>query len=426
MRLSNTFLTYSRYSHLFPVSLCIGILIGLFIPTAFVGNIISFTAIFLLRVILYFTIPYFFFALIITIHDMLSMGQFRTFFKTIISLSLILHASILFLSMGIFIFFPLQNLIPLVNKIEPIIPLSLSNIVADLFPSNWLSVFTQDNNSVIPKVAPLLLLATFLGIIIKYTLPRKHIILETIQGLRNICINIIHFILPWLIIATLILSIYRIKMLPDLNLLTTFSSLIIVLVFNIFFLSLLVFPILLKYFNIPIPLFSWWRQIMPPASIAFAGGDMTVAGAPLLHTGLSYNSQRKTIDAALSFSFVFSRIGISITIALTYMLIYKSFSADSITILQFLIIFFLSILSSFAAGVFSTNIIISSLALISSIQSISVQELYIIIIPIIPLLSGMAASIDTICASFIQIFVKHHVIKKHDIGAEYSQHDDSL
>lgn len=401
---------YSRYYLLFPVMLALGVILGITLPSQVIDAVFEPASLTIIRVIFYITIPYFFFSLIITTYELLSLGQWKDTLKTFFAGAFFVHAGIVLIGMIIFTLLPAQNLIPLARNADIIDPLTFERITSALFPAHWLQVLA------LGSLTPLLMLSTLLGAGAYNTLAHNHVLLEVFDGMRAIIMKILSVMLPWFIGAVVVLAANRIGgALHATEVFRSLSTLAITLSLIVLALMFVVFPLLLRGLGVPVHFSSWLRKLIPAAVVAFSGGSVIAAGGVLLHAEIPKNPRRKMIDTVVSFSFVFARAGVALVIALSYILIYKAFSAAPMNIFQFLSVFVLSILISLASETFSGSIISVGVASLSAIQFISVQDLYLIVVSFVPLLAGFAAAIDALCFGFLQMYVKHAVAQKHPL-----------
>ncbi len=411
---------YTRYYLLFPVTLVLGVILGLTLPEFFINSVVEPISRIIINIVFYITVPYFFFALIITSYELAAIRQLKDLLKTLVFTALFLHLGIVLIGMGVFSFIPAENLIPLTRSVDPIATLSLKSIFSELFPRHWFLVFAS------PALMPLIVLALIIGIFAQKTLPHNHVFLEFIEGTRTIIMKILQSMLPWLIICVVLLTTERIEIFQTLEFLGSFIGIIIMLSTVVVLLLFLFFPLLLKILKVPMHIKAWLRNLIPATCVAFASGTVIAAGGVLLHADMPNNSRRKIIDSVVPLSFIFARVGVALVIALTYMVCYKAFSAAPLSILQFLVLFITSVGISYASEIIVPSIVTVGIATLSRIDFISIQELYIIIIPLVPILMGFAAIIDALCCGFVQAYVKHSMTEKHPTPFSMPQDDDSI
>ena len=420
MTKNNYFFLQSKYYLLFPLMLAIGITLGVVLPANFITTFITPIADIAIRIVLYFTIPYFFFSLIIAVYELTHIKQLFLLLKTLFVGTLILYAGIIIISMVIFIFFPSKNLLPLAQAVEVVEPISVQTMLETLFPIHWLRVFS------LSSVAPLLILSVIIGICISIALPHNHAVIEVISGLRKIIIASLHLIMPVFTIIIVTLTTHRIGTLKNIQFLSNFAEIIFMLIGIVLLLLCIIFPILFKVLRIPMYSKTWLKTMFPTIAMAFASGSLVASGALLLNVNLPKSPRRKIIDTSVSLSFIFGRIGVALVIVLSYIFLYKAFSVENMSILQLSIVFITSILLSWTTEIVTVPIITIGIASISRIETISIQELYTLIIPLVPILSGFAASIDVICCGFLQLFVKHRIIKTSPTPFPVAEQNDNL
>lgn len=420
MRFQKFFASYTRYYLLFPITLILGIVLGLTLPEVIINTLVMPTSKIITNIVFYITIPYFFFALIVTSYELAAIRQFKDLLKTLFFTALLLHIGVIFVGMGIFSFIPAENLIPLTRSVEPIPAFSLESMLSAVFPRHWFQVFSSST------LMPLILLALIIGIFAQKTLPHNHVLLEFIEGMRSIIMKILQSMLPWLIICVAILTTERIEIFQTLEFLGNFIGIIIMLIVTTIALLFVIFPLLLRMLKVPMHIKPWLRNLIPAISVAFASGTVIAAGGVLLHSDMPNNPRRKIIDTVVPLSFICARVGVALVIALTYIVCYKAFSAAPLSIMQFLLLLVVSIGISFVSEVIVLPIITVGIATLSRIEFISIQELYIIVVPLVPILMSFAAMIDALCCGFVQAYVKHAIIEKHPTPFSMPQDDDII
>ncbi len=420
MRFQTFFAMYTKYYLLFPITLILGIVLGLVLPESIIDTIITPLSQIITNIVFYVTIPYFFFALIITTYELAAIQQFKDLVKTLFLTAFLLHIGIVIIGMTIFSFIPAENLIPLTRNIDSSYVFSLESILSTVFPHHWFQVFSS------PTLMPLILLALIIGSFAQKTLPHNHVFLEFVEGMRSIIMKILQSMLPWLIICVAVLTTKRIKIFQTLEFLGSFIGIIIMLTCTTLALLFVLFPLLLRILKVPMHIKPWLRNLIPAISVAFASGTVIAAGGILVHVDMPNNPRRKMIDTVVSLSFICTRVGVSLVIALTYIVCYKAFSAVSLNILQFLLLLISSIGISFFAEAIALPIIVVGMATLSRIEFLSIQELYIIIIPLVPILMSFAAMIDALSCGFVQAYIKHTITKKHPTPFSMPQDNDTI
>lgn len=397
---------------LFLGTLIIGVFLGLFLPFAWTKSVFQILATTSFRIMLYFTIPYLFFSLLISSYELIKTHHFLSIIKLITKSGILISTLVVGLSIVIFIFLPNQNIFSLISQQTDIQRISAFSIIKNIF------TISLDHSEYASQVLiiPFFVLAIILGVNANNTIDSRHSFLEACNGLRAINLKILETIFPWYSLAILIMGMYNIASIRPFSHVEHFGTLLIFLPVLAIVLTFAVYPFLLKLYKIPIQYNTWCQQIIPAITLAFAGGNMTTASVSLLYVEDLNNPGHKVTDTVIAFSFVFARVGTAVTIALTYIMINKIYSAIPLSIVQLFIIFSCSILFSFIANAISTPIIITSIITLSKIPSIVVHELYLSILPLTIILHCLASVIDIATSGFIKLFIANKV---HNVQSDF-------
>lgn len=392
------------YMYLFLSTLVAGLILGLILPLSWIGTPIIILSNISYRLMLYFTVPYLFFSLLISTYELSKTHQLLYIIRQIIKTGLIITLIIMSISIVIFvIFIPNQNIISLISKQHSIPTISITDIVSNVFSISW-NISTYASQVLL---IPFFILAIIVGINSKNIIDARHPLLEACNGLRAINLKILENIFPWYSIATIIMIMRNISTVRTMVDISNFMALLLFLPLLALILIFLVYPLLLKWFRIPIPYHTWCKQIIPALSIAFAGGNMATASVALLYVEDLNNPQSKVTDTTIALSFMFSRVGTAVTIALSYIIVNKIYTAIPLDFLQILLILGVSILFSLITNAIASPIILSGVATLSYIPSIIVQDLYLSILPLGIVLHCLASVIDIATCGFMKLYLSN-------------------
>lgn len=397
---------------IFSISLLLGVFFGSTLPLPLVQSIFPLISNILFQFILYFTIPYLFFSLLISTYELHNFKKFWKILRYIITTGGIITGVVVIVSLLIFLFLlvPNQNNIPLIpeNKIIP--QFSIAHIIENIFSLG----IPKTRYATQVLLAPLFILAIILGLNAK-GIGTKHPLLEVCNALRTINLIILETLFPWFSIPIFILAIRNISTLRYSSAATTtqFYPLLLFLLGLLLLLTFVIYPLIIKRYKISMSYKTWCRQIIPAMIVAFVGGNMTSASIALLYVDDLNNSKHKITDTTITLSFIFARAGTATTIALSYIMISKIYTAIPLSFIQILLIFVASCICAMFSNAIATPIIITSIASLSQQFSILfMQNLYLSILPFLILLHSLSAAIDIVTCGFVKLYVVHTYQKK--------------
>lgn len=406
------------YFIFFFMACVIGVIIGLITPLQEILPFLQILSNISFKIIVYFTFPYLFFSLLISTYEFNNTKQLQYIAWKIAKTGMALLSIITCIAMIIFQFIPNQNVIPLVTQRESILPITITSIVNNLFSLN-LVVPTYASQI---YIAPFFILAIILGINAKNIIDAHHPLLKVCSGLRSINLKVLEIIFPIYAISVLIMTTHNVFLTRTITHIENIRILLLSLVVIAVVLIFIVYPLLFKYKHININYITWCKQIIPAISTSFAGGNMTSAVTSLLYVEDISNPQHKATDITIALSFVFARVGTAVTIALSYIMIGKIYTAIPISALQFITILVISILISFISNAVPSPIIFAAIATMAQVPAITMfQDLYLSILPLSIFLHGISAVINSGTCGFMQLYIAHTIEKDKTRRFEFTE-----
>lgn len=387
-------------------------LLGSVLPLSFIRSIFPLVSNIIFQFIVYFTMPYLFFSLLISTYELHKLKKFWKILRYIISTGGIITGIVVAVSILIFLLFlvPNQNNIPLIPENTIIPQFSITHIIENIFSF----AIPKTNYATQVLLVPLFIMAIILGLNAK-GIGDKHPLLEVCNALRTINLIILETLFPWFFIPILILTIRNISTIrySSASAATQFYPLLFFLFGLLLLLTFVIYPLLIKQCKISVLYKTWCRQIIPAMIVAFAGGNMTSASIALLYVDDLNNSKHKITDTTITLSFIFARVGTATTIALSYIMISKIYTAIPLTIVQLLLIFVASYICAMLSNAIATPIIITSIASLSyQFPVLFIQNLYLSILPFLIILHALSSAIDIVSCGFVKLYVVHRYQKK--------------
>jgi len=293
--------------------------------------------------------------------------------------------------------------IPIIIKETEVLRLPRGlDLLERVFPNNMFEIFTGDGSYLLP----VLIAALMLGIAFHY--PKAHATpsLELFDSLSRLLFRVTHYILEFLVLGMVGLSIHRILLIrntPDLDL---FYQLFRVVGGLVIVIGFLIYPLLLYFFGgrkNPLP---WLKGTLLPQFAALFSGDSYFALPFLKRFGKEYHLiPRKASSTAYPVSMVFGRAGTAMVICVSFLVILQSYSSLEITFGQYMWVMVNSFVLSFLLiGVPSQGVLIG-LAVLSRWYSQGMDEGYLILLPAAPILIAAGTVLDTMTASLVTTLI---------------------
>ncbi len=397
----------STYAALIIFALFLGLIAGYFLPPEIMDYGIRPIAGILTRILLYLTIPYFIFSIIITTYNLSNQGLFRgLMFRSILG-GLVFLVALTLVSMIIFLFVPFTSTVPFITEQEGFQPLDFAGIISILFPHNFLETLSSSSTS----MASILIAACLIGSMSVGIISRGNVLFDSIDALRRITMRILRTLLPFYSICVFFNIAVVSFTFTNFDLIALFGNLFLFLLVALLVLLLVICPIFLHIFHVPISYKLWCRQILPAIFTAVATTNVLASGALLLHVEEHGYTRKKINDMCVHFSLVFARAGTAMTLALSFLAIFKIYSSIPISISFFFLVLLGSIAFAYISTAYIRSIFILAIASLAQLSSVNIQEFYTVIIPVHIVLTAFAAGIDALSCTFVQLIISHSIKK---------------
>ena len=344
----------------------------------------------------YAVFPIVFFGLVIGTHELRTAGAaLRVYRRLALALA---AATALLIAVGIasvLLLAPAR--IPIVVIVDPAtyeVPGWLETAAAT-FPTNLFRALANDGSLLLPVVVLALILGSNLGFDTATTSP----VIQLTDALSRIFFQINSLVVEVFWIAIVTISAATLITLGAAEL-ALYRELIIILIIDVIVLYLGVFPGLLYLLGERTNPYRWLYAALGPALTGAVTGDAYVSlGSLLVHGRGSFGLPRMVTSAALPLFALFGRAGTALVTALSYLMVLRSYTSFEVTGGQVLWAAVLTYLVSFVVGAAPGQGAMVSLALLWTLSGHSLQEGYLIMQPIAPLLVSTAVLLDVTTAA---------------------------
>ena len=282
---------------------------------------------------------------------------------------------------------------------------NLFDTLASALPANLFQVLVGDGASLLP----LLLLAIILGLNLDFDEVTTRPIVQIVDSLSRVFYHVNTLVVEifWLALVVVAAATYVSLSTVELVL---YQQLLIILLVDVIVLWGGVLPGLLYLFGEREAPFKWLYAALGPALTGAVTGDQYVAtGSLVLHGRASYGLPRSVGSAVYPFFAIFGRAGTAMVTAVSFVLVMRSYSSLELSLGQISWVGTFSFLISFTLGGVPGMGALVSLSILSSLYGRGLQEGYLILQPIAPLLVSVAAFLDTTVAAVTSVLIGRHL-----------------
>jgi Na+/H+-dicarboxylate symporter len=268
-------------------------------------------------------------------------------------------------------------------------------ILFSVFPDNLFRIFRESGDFLLPVG----FFAVFLGLNFSFDKVVTRPAVELFDSLSRIFYHIGKFVLEILGLGLIVLSAYFVVSLRATEELDLFNQLVLLLALLAAFIILGVYPVLFYFLSGRENPYKQIYALLGPLLTAAVSGNGYFSYISLAsHTRENLGVKRETGASTLPFFTLFGKAGTAMVTAVTFVVILRSYSSLGIGWEEVLWIFGFSLLSSLLAGSVPGMGVIVSLAAMCGLYGGGLENGFLIVVPILPILSGFAVLLDVLTA----------------------------
>lgn len=385
------------------LSTILGTLLGFVLSPSGVGaNLVQYLGKVSLQFGRYLTLPLMFFSLIVAVFELhLQRKVLRTFSLSLLY-GLSLTAGLVVLGV-VFVLVLTPERIPMIAT-PPLafqIP-SFGDLILRLFPTNAFLVLVEQGDFFLP----LLFLAFVLGLNLTYDRQIARSVIELTDSLNRVFWHMNVFVTEFLYVPVLLLScslVVGFRRGNDLGIFLPFLVILTILTLAVAFIGL---PVAFYFLHQKRKPFRWLYAQIGPGLAALVSGDVLFSYGQLVRHGNETLGIPRRIGSVTSpFLLVFSRSGTAFVTVITFLVLFRSYSTLELGLFQTFWVILLAVLVSLSLWATPGMGAFAGIALLSRLFGRGMEEGYLIVTPVIPMLVSLGAFLDVLCVSFVSQWV---------------------
>jgi len=287
------------------------------------------------------------------------------------------------------------------ESLIPSLP-AIPDLILNVFPKNLFVIFAQSGSYLLPITAAALLIGLVLHAEGANAVPAT----DVVDSSARIFYRLNSWVVEALAIGMIAVAAYYVMRLRSVSDLQLFVPLVFVVSAIAGFFVLIVLPLLAFFLSDRYNPFAWLYALINPVIIAFFSGDSYFAlGALIRVSKENYGVSRAVAAPVLTFSTIFAKSGSALVVAASFLTVLRSYTALEITVPQVLLVMLLSFAVSFLLGAVPGSAVLVGLSVLARVFGQGIDEIYLILLPALPILTGIAVLTDTVTAAFISFIV---------------------
>jgi len=386
------------------IKLLIGSLIGLaagfFIPVQAQGVFDSVSS-FLIGIGRYALFPFIFFSLGIGTSELRQEKRLLRVYFSIFKY-LVLSAGLLIIigTLSVLVF-PPERIPITIEADRAFSAVSVIDGLKVIFPRNLFAVFFGSGDFLLPIVV----LAFLLGLNMDFDRQLTRPVVQIFDSLSRIFYHLNSLIVELFAIALIAIAAARISHLSHAEL-GMYKQIIIIVAVDVVVVAFGVFPGALYMMGIRENPYRWLYASIGPAIAGLFTGDQYISlGIVTKHGKESLGVPRMVGSAVYPLFAILGRAGTAMVSTVSFILILRSYSSLEITFLQTLWVMFFSFIVSFILGAMPGNGAFYAIFMLCSLYAKGLQEGYLILRTIAPLLVSFGAFIDVLSSALVSLLI---------------------
>ena len=384
----------------FLIGTLLGLVVGLFLPVSAQGFFDRLSDL-LLGVGRYVIFPLIFFSLGIGTSELRQEKRLLRVYTSALKYLALSAAALVVIGTLSVLLFPPERIPITVEAQKAFAPVSVMGGLASIFPPNLFSVISRPGDFLLP----VMVLAFLLGLNFDFDRQLTRPVVQLFDSLSRIFYHLNSLIVELFAIAVIAIFAARVSHLVhgDQGM---YTQIVIILGVDVALVAFGVFPAALYLLGVKENPYRWLYASLGPAIAGLATGDQYVClGVMSKHGRESLGVPRMVGSAVYPLFATLGRAGTAMVSSVSFILILRSYSSLEITFLQTLWVMLFSFLVSFLLGAVPGIGAYYSIFMMCNLYGRGLQDGYLILKNIAPLLVAFGVFIDVLSASFSSLLI---------------------
>jgi Na+/H+-dicarboxylate symporter len=229
---------------------------------------------------------------------------------------------------------------------------------------------------------------------------------DLVDALTRVFYRLNSWIVEAISVGLIAVSSYWVLRLRSVSDLALFAPLIWVVVGVAALFVLVAVPLVVFFWGDRYNPFAWLYAMVGPAIVAFFSGDSYFTLGPLTRVAKeNYGISREAAAPVLSLATLFAKSGSAMVISSAFVTVFRSYTALEITFGQVVWIIAAAFLFSFVLGRAPGATVIVGLSMLARSYGEGMDDIFLILLPALPILTGVAVVVDTMSAAVVAFMV---------------------
>ncbi|MDA3949987.1 MAG: cation:dicarboxylase symporter family transporter [Spirochaeta sp.] len=357
----------------------------------------------LIRLGRFLLFPMAFFAMIIAVDELRDDRRtFAVLWKSLVVTAVTVAGAVAAALVAMLVFQP-QRVPPMVQESTVVTPPTVFELLRTAIPRNGFHVFSLGESA----FAMILLLALLVGWTLRYDREITSPVSLVADSANRILYRLNQYftgVLGFLLAIPVGMVVVQLRETPDLALFTQF---LIVIGTTVVVVGVVIYPVVLYLFGRdPAAALRWVTGMTAPGLAALSSGDVYFATPTLARAVKEEHGVPRRIGGSATYALaVFNRAGSAMVAVAAFLLVIRSYTALEIGVGETAGIVIAGVLFSFLLGRTPAGGVTLLLSYLAIRYGRGMEESYLILLPIIPVLERLGAWLDVMTHGFVTVLV---------------------
>lgn len=383
------------------IGITAGILSGFFVPETWYDiSVIEKLSTLAINIGRYTLFPLVFFTVITGIHRLVQQRKvFPLLSRTILYMVVISAVLSVFGTLSVLLLSP-ERIPVFVQESSQTIPRSFYEIMLDIFPRNFFSALIGSGD----QILPIFIMAILIGFNMNFDKVISRSASQLFDSLSGIFRHINSFVIELMGFFMIPMAWFITDQIISTSEIELFRQMLLAITVDLVIVIFILYPIIIYFVTGRKNPYKWIYAALAPALAAAASGDTLFSlGLQIKNSSGNMGSSREAGAVSLPVLAVFGRAGTAMITGAAFIVILKSYSSLGLNFSGILWVSAFSFLSSFILGPFPGTGVFISVSLMCSIYGKGIEEGYLILKPVLPVLFSISVMLDILTNSIISM-----------------------
>lgn len=266
------------------------------------------------------------------------------------------------------------------------------------FPTNFFEALVGQGTFLLP----LFVAAVILGIALSRETVHGEALTGVLEGANRVFYRVSSFIVDVLAVGVIAVTAFLLFEIRAINDIQIFNQAFLILGISIVVVVFLIYPLVLYFLVNRENPYVWVYAMLSPALTALVSGDIYFSTPPLIRMSRENLGMRRSVGSTVvSLAAIFGRAGTTLVTTASFLVILQSYTALEITFGQVVWVMFSAFGIGFLLGGAPATGVLVGLSMLATSFGQGMEEVFLILLPALPILTSLAAFMDVMTAGFI-------------------------